>query len=458
MPNDRDVIRDPIHGEVTRESIVESMAPSFSIEASAYGRTWFNVAVRDITGLLQLPAEMLVDDPVASHRRAQAEQMRRLEATLGERLRALEGAYVTVLASMRPRIVTDLSEAPADLTRLVAPSGRRLRGPRGTGSLDADLRWAARPRPALGTFAPGLVLGVTFKATDDGVILASATWGWPVDAPPLLFGVDLGGVSWSTATTYRNEPGPGLTIEALRQAWESLQAVAEPDGRTQPIPIEWIDSRLPGTGCGHCESCRRRAQFEHLTHFVAGDQVQAFLEYARRGEREPFVELAGVLGVAPELHEEMWTGTVALVAHGAAGPRARRLQGDRPTAMFMDELEPEPIRPEQAAIYPADPNDYGTGPDDELAIQKMAARARARTATVLGFADPTVVHGPALPQATVDAIAPPITDADPLIPLDAVARAIRETLSRAVVVEGHACAGPGCAVCAESDRPTEGSA
>lgn len=59
-----------------------------------------------------------------------------------------------------------------------------------------------------------------------------------------------------------------------------------------------------------CAACLRSRQIEHLTAFVAGDQVEALLEYARAGEAA--------------LLDEMWAGTLARLWPGKRTPRVAR--------------------------------------------------------------------------------------------------------------------------------------
>lgn len=68
-----------------------------------------------------------------------------------------------------------------------------------------------------------------------------------------------------------------------------------------PLTVEVIERSL--------DSIR----IKFLTQFVAGDQVEALLEYARAGDEVTFKELAGLLGVPADQHEGMYLGTVALI-------------------------------------------------------------------------------------------------------------------------------------------------
>jgi hypothetical protein len=264
------------------------------------------------------------------------------------------------------RIVTALSEAPGDLTRYERPRGLRLVGPRGTGSLDADLRAAGAWDPSIW---PGPPLPVTFVAGADGVIRLGTVRILRLFGDPSTL----------------SEPGPGrfesLTMDTLRAWGGILGANLECD----------------------CADCLRSRQIKHLTAFVAGDQVEALLEYARADDEATFKGLAACLGVEATLLGEMWAGTRARL-----GPRKDVPRGTRPTD-------------------PTDNPSWGEAPT-EAEIARAVQWMLGRQVPVVSVPFRGRLAG------------------------EIVAGATDETLQRLYpfVTEGHAC-GPGCPICA-TDR------
>lgn len=134
---------------------------------------------------------------------------------------------------------------------------------------------------------------VSYFAEPDGVIRPHLTaWFYSDDPTPWVW-VDLAA------------PGGGARRDVEQPTDRDNDADAVPGGLRRAMaevrasPGTWLAFAL-----GYDFDLER--QVEHLTEFVAGDHVEAFLAYATEGDEANFKELATCLGVPADKLDEMY--------------------------------------------------------------------------------------------------------------------------------------------------------
>lgn len=287
-------------------------------------------------------------------------------------------------------------------------AGWVLAGPRGTGTIHQDYRRAAglclheSSDPTI-WFRPSLphestVERVSYAAGPDGVIRVVARGS---DGDGLVYHWDMG-AERTADRTWSNTPGvgPTLTMETLRSAYREMLARAGerlhveadpepvmvgyvrcgtagpevamlPEGPWHPAPfadaevVTWTDARpvymvrarfgrIEPDGSGPVmvvcdpldddDTPEERAARLLATNEVAADQIENLLDLAREGNETEFKDVAAMLGVATDLLDEMWTGTVAQVGRLKRQRKARSLSRGTPTDRADGMLDAAAVR------------------------------------------------------------------------------------------------------------------